>query len=42
VQAGAPLRGTYPPDAATRSAYERWAQEHPRRDGTTAPPTGRI
>jgi regulator of RNase E activity RraA len=42
VQAGAPLRGTYPPDAATRSAYEQWAQEHPRRDGTTAPPTGRV
>jgi hypothetical protein len=24
MKAGAPLRGTYPPDAATRSEYEAW------------------
>jgi regulator of RNase E activity RraA len=34
VQAGAPLRGTYPPDAATRTEFERWAEQHPR-DGVT-------
>jgi regulator of RNase E activity RraA len=34
VEAGAPLRGTYPPDAATRRRYEIWAQSHPLLDPT--------
>lgn len=31
VDAGAPLRGTYPPDADTRAEYQRWAQANPRK-----------
>jgi regulator of RNase E activity RraA len=30
VDAGAPLRGTYPPDAATREEYHDWATKNPR------------
>ncbi|WP_406689001.1 ribonuclease activity regulator RraA [Saccharopolyspora sp. ID03-671] len=29
VDSGLPLRGTYPPDEATRAEYERWASENP-------------
>jgi regulator of RNase E activity RraA len=28
VQGGAPLRGTYPPNADTRAAYEAWREKH--------------
>jgi regulator of RNase E activity RraA len=27
VEAGAPLRGTYPPDEATRAEYQQWLSE---------------
>lgn len=29
VESGRPLRGTYPPDEATRAEYEAWAAENP-------------
>jgi regulator of RNase E activity RraA len=29
VESGRPLRGTYPPDEATRAEYEAWAVENP-------------
>ena len=28
VQNGAKLAGTYPPNAATRAAYEEWRKKH--------------
>ncbi|WP_433869792.1 ribonuclease activity regulator RraA [Saccharopolyspora sp. CA-218241] len=31
VAAGRPLRGTYPPDEATRARYREWARHHPPR-----------
>ncbi|MCW2916151.1 MAG: Regulator of RNase RraA [Actinomycetia bacterium] len=29
IEAGSPLRGVYPPDAATRERYRVWARAHP-------------
>jgi hypothetical protein len=28
VQGGAPLRGTYPPNADTKAAYAEWRKKH--------------
>ena len=30
IEGGAPLRGTYPPDAATLAAYEAWRADRGR------------